>query len=139
MGKYCRNTTINSDLPLSICQVVLAALVSPHAKSRALPALQKAQAKTSVNRPWHSSLCVGTGRDMSRIQHVLAALRVGKASSAVRKQGTVLKHCRRGATEQALRWNEVDKNPSHLGRNRSRSEELVERRPKIFSWGDRTW
>lgn len=93
---------IITDLPLSICQVVLAAVVSPHAKSRALPALQKAQAKTSVNRPWHSSLCVGTGRDMCRIQHVLVPLQVCKASSAVRKRGTVLKHCKKGATEQAL-------------------------------------
>lgn len=100
---------INTDLPLSVCQVVLAAAVPPHAKSRALPALQKARAKTSVNRAWHSSLRVGTGGDMCRIQHVLAARQVCKASGTERKQGTVLKHCRRGAMEQVLQWDEVDK------------------------------
>lgn len=57
--------------------------------------MQKAQEKTSVNRPWHSSLCVGTRRDMCRIQHVLIALQVCKASRTVKKQGTVLSVARK--------------------------------------------
>lgn len=50
----------------------------------------KAQAGSSTNRPWHSSECVGTAKDMCRIQHVLAALQVCKAPGTQRKQETLL-------------------------------------------------
>lgn len=123
-GECCRNTVV---IPALLYASVR---LQPAGVGHSLPCQKHRQGHPQTGLG--TAECVGTARDMCRIQHVLPALQVCRAPGTGRKQDTLLGIARNEPWSGCFSRVRLTKS-FMLKRNKSRTVELIEKWPNIFS------